>query len=118
MLRAAIVTLALASAGSAAAQDYLGLQLARDAERTAAEAALRQRDIQITNDLSRLQSQVQTSQAMSDIAALQARPVVPTTPFNPNAPPPRIDTSRLAQIPDAALADSDAKVRAAAANRR
>ena len=33
-------------------------------------------------------------------------------------PLPRIDTSKLAQIPDAELADSNAKVRAASENRR
>ena len=118
MIRAAIVVLALAAAAPAAAQDYLPLTWAQDAERNAAAAAARQRDVQLTNDLSRLQAQAQTNQALADIAALQARPVVPSVPASPNAPPPVIDVSKLASIPDAALADSDAKVRAAARNRR
>ncbi|MFL5296877.1 MAG: hypothetical protein ACJ798_10900 [Phenylobacterium sp.] len=118
MLRILIVSLALAGAFPAAAQDLFGLSAARDADRLAAEQAIRQREIAITNELSRLQAQAQTSQAASDIAALRVQPVVPTVPYDPKAPPPKLDTRKLAQIPDAALADSNAKVRAAADNRR
>ena len=118
-MRALILSLVVASiAGAASAQDYLGLSLAHDAERIAAEAAARQRDITLTNEISVLQARVQSEQAMSDIAALRARPALPTVALGPNAPAPVIDTSKLASIPDAALADSDAKVRAAAANRK
>jgi len=100
------------------AQDYLALTQAHDAERVAAEAAARQRDIALTNELSVLQARVQSEQALSDIAALRARPTLPTVVVDPKAPPPKIDLSQLASIPDSALADSNAKVRAAAGNRR
>jgi len=118
MSRILILFAALAAAAPAAAQPYTALQDARDADRMAAEQAARQRDIAITNELSRLQHQVQTTQNLSDLAAMRAQPVIPTVPFNPKAPPPKLDAGQFAQIPDAALADSDAKVRAAAANRR
>jgi hypothetical protein len=117
-MRLVIIGLALALATPALAQDYLGLALARDAERAAADQAARQRDITLTNDLSRLEAQAQTNQALSDIAALRARPVLPAVPRDPRTPPPQIDVRQLTSIPDAILADSNAKVRAAAENRR
>jgi len=117
-MRALITVLVLGAAAPAAAQDYLGLALARDAERVAADQAARQRDIVVTNELSRLDAQVQTSQALTGLAAQRAPVLLPTVPFNPKAPAPRIDVSKLASIPDAALADSNAKVRAASQNRR
>ncbi|HEY0436159.1 MAG TPA: hypothetical protein VGC92_05935 [Phenylobacterium sp.] len=107
-----------ASAAPAAAQDYLGLALARDAERVAAEQAARHRDIVIGNELSRLDAQVQTNQALAGLAAQRAPVYLPAVRANPNAPPPMIDVSKLASIPDAALAESNAKVRAASQNRR
>jgi hypothetical protein len=108
----------LGAASPAAAQDNLALTQGRDAERSAAEAAARQRDVALANDLARLQAQADTERALADLAALRARPSLPAVPASPGAGAPVIDAGRLAQIPDAALADSDAKVRAAAANRR
>ena len=118
MLRAWIVVVALALAAPAAAQPYAALQDARDADRLAHEQAARQRELEITNELSRLQAQAQTTQNLSDLAAMRASPPVPTVPFNPKAPAPKLDAGQFAQIPDTALADSNAKVRAAAQNRR
>jgi hypothetical protein len=117
-MRALILVAAVLAAGPAPAQPYRALEDAREADRVAAEQAARQREIAINNELSRLQTQAQTNQALSDLAAARVTPLVPTVPFNPNAPPPKIDTSQLAQIPDAALADSNAKVQAAAQNRK
>ncbi len=118
-MRALIPILALSCvAGAAQAQDYRALTQANDAERVAAEAAARQRDIALTNELSALQARAQSEQHLSDLAALRARPTLPSVVLDPNAPPPVIDTSKLAAIPDATLADSNAKVRAAADNRK
>ena len=116
MAIAALMSLALAT--PALAQDYLALTQAREAERIAAEAAARQRDIALTNEISVLQARLQSEQALSDIAAPRAHPTLPTVALDPKAPPPKIDLSKLASIPDATLADSNAKVRAAADNRR
>jgi hypothetical protein len=121
MLRVVTIAVAVfagALSAPAAAQPYAALQDARDADRLAAEQAARQRELAITNELSRLQAQAQTSQTLSELSAARVTPSVPTVPFNPKAPPPKVDPGQFAQIPDAALADSDAKVRAAAANRR
>ena len=118
-MRALFLILALScAAGAAQAQDYRALTQANDAERVATEAAARQRDIALTNELSTLQARAQSEQHLSDLAALRARPALPSVVLGPNAPPPRIDTSKLVSIPDATLADSNAKVRAAADNRR
>ncbi len=110
--------LALAAASPAAAQNTLALTLARDGDQFAAEQAARQRDITLTNDIARLDAQAQTNQALAGLAAQQARSVSPPVPRDPNAPLPVIDASKLISIPDAELADSNAKVRAAAANRK
>jgi hypothetical protein len=118
MTRLLILLAVLGAAAPAAAQDWFGLSAARDADRLAAEQAARQRDIVVANELARLEAQAQTSQGLSDLAAMRVRPAVPTVPFDPKAPPPKIDTRQLAQIPDKTLADSNARVRAAANNRR
>ena len=118
-MRALIVVIALACAAPAAAQpDPLTLQ--RDAELQAQADQARRRDVELTNRLSTLEATQQTNQALSDIAALRQRPPMPTI-YDPNAPPPRaapLPPGALVSIPDAMLADSNARVRAAAANRR
>lgn len=118
-MRALIPAIALmaAAATSAAAQDYSALVHARDADRFAAEQAARQRDVALANELSRLQAQVQTSQALADLAATRNQPSV-VVRYSGKGPPPTLDQSKLAQIPDSVLADSNAKVRAAAGDRR
>jgi hypothetical protein len=118
-MRALIVLMALVCASPAVAQpDPLILQ--REAELQAQADQLRRRDVEITNRLSTLEATQQTNQALSDIAAMRQRTSLPTI-YDPNAPPPRaapVPAGSFAQIPDDALAASNARVRAAAANRR
>jgi hypothetical protein len=97
---------------------YGDLVLAQDAQRAADAQAQRNRDIALTNELAVTQARAGTDQALSDIAAASVRPTVPTVAFNPAAPPPKIDPSQLAEIPDSVLAASNARIRAAADNRR
>jgi len=113
-----VAGLGLSVAAPAAAQTPWALTVARDADHFAAEQAARQRDITLTNDIARLDAQMQTNQALAGLAAQQARSVSPPVPRDPNAPPPVIDVSKLASIPDAELAASNARVLAAAQNRR
>ena len=110
-MRAVIAILALAAAAPAEAQIFQSPM-----ERTAADQAARLRDIEITNRLSVLEAQMSSDQALRDLQAM-ARAPAPAQP-NPASPPPILDVSQLASIPDKALADSNARVRAAAANRR
>jgi hypothetical protein len=117
-MRAFILFAALCAATPAAAQGYRGLALEHEAGRIADAQAARSRDITITNDLSTLQSRMQTDQNLSDLSVLRARPTVPTITPPPNALPPTIDISKLASIPDAELAASNARVVAAANNHR
>lgn len=118
-MRALIVLLCLACAAPAVAQpDALILQ--RDAELQAQADQARQRDIELNNRLSTLEATQQTNQALRDIAAMRQRPAMPTI-YDPDAPPPRaapIPAGALVSIPDDTLAASNARVRAAAANRR
>ena len=117
-MRTLIVFMALAMAVPAYAQGYQGLALSNEASRIAGEQAARSRDIAITNDLSTLQARVQTDQSLNDIAALRAGSTAPTVVLPPGAAPPKIDTSKFVSIPDAELAASNARVVAAANNRR
>jgi hypothetical protein len=110
------VTLALLLAAPAAAQDYLGLTLQRDAERVADAEAARQRDIATANQLSVVDALARTDQALRQIQAQSQS--VPAPVVRPGGPAPVIDTRQLAAIPDAVLASSNARVRAAAANRK
>jgi hypothetical protein len=74
------------------------------------------REVIQQNDISRLDAQQRTDQAL---ATLQAQGLRPRLLPAPAAGPPRqIDVSGLASIPDDRLAASDARVRAAAKNRR
>ena len=118
-MRALIVMMCLACAAPAVAQpDALILQ--RDAELQAQADQARRRDIELNNRLSTLEATQQTNQALSDIAAMRQRTPLPTI-YDPNALPPRaapVPAGSFAQIPDDALAGSNARVRAAAANRR
>jgi type IV secretory pathway VirJ component len=122
-MRASLILLVLAPAAlglaaPATAQPFRDLELARDAQAQAAAVAARNRDIALSNELSNLQARLQTDEALNHLQAQRISPPVPMTPFDPKAPPPKIDLSQMASIPDAALAQSNARVRAAADNRR
>ena len=118
-MRALIVLISLACAAPAAAQPS-ALILQRDAELQAQADLARQREVELNNRLSTLEARQQTDQALRDIAAMRQQPTLPTI-YDPNAPPPHrasVPAGAYASIPDAALAASNARVRAAAANRR
>jgi hypothetical protein len=119
-MRALIVLIGLACAAPAAAQDTWALTVQRDAELQAQADLARQREVELNNRLSTLEARQQTDQALRDIAAMRQQPPLPTI-YDPNVPPPRrapVAAGAYASIPDAALAASNARVRAAAANRR
>jgi hypothetical protein len=113
-----LVPLVLIRATPAAAQPFRDLTLSQDAQRAAEARAARSRDISTGNDQTVRDAGAQTDKALSNIAAARVNPAVPTIPFNPAAPPPKIDASQMAEIPDATLAASNARARAAADNRR
>ena len=117
-MRALLILAVLSLAGSAAAQPDFGLLQARESQLAAEAEAARLRDIELTNRLSVLDAQLRTEQALRDLQAMSQRPAPLAAYGVPGAPPPMIDTSALASIPDAALAASNARVRAAASNRR
>jgi hypothetical protein len=113
--------LVLAMAGPAAAQPYLNLQ-ARDAQIQHDLDALRYRDVQVTNELAAAQARAQADQAVSNLQAGRAAAnlsyALAPAARSGAAAPPVVDTTKLVSIPDAALAQSNARIRAAADNRR
>jgi hypothetical protein len=115
-MRIALVLLTLATAGPAVAQPYLGVQ-ARDAQTQADLQALRYRDVQITNELAAMQARAQAEQALSNLQAGRSAPIL-SHAVRGSGPPSVVDTSKLVSIPDSILAQSNARVRAAADNRR
>ena len=120
-MRALAASLALALSSAAGPSGAQSLQQTMDAELRAAQL----RDLQVMadrravaqhNELMTLEAQLRTLRALSDVQAQNYRPTLPSPP--PSGAPPQIDTSRLASIPDAKLAASNAAVKAAAENRR
>jgi hypothetical protein len=126
-MRTLITLLILGSATSAAAQTVLDpprrdptirdLTYAQDAQRNADARAARNRDIAQSNELSVNQATAQTDRVIANVTAATARPPATPLALDPHAPPPMIDVGQLAQIPDATLAASNARARAAADNR-
>jgi hypothetical protein len=117
-MRAFLVLLSLAMTGPATAQPYLDITQARDAQAAADALAARNRDVAIANELAVMQARAQADQALANLQAQRIAPVLPAPARAAAGPPVVIDTSKLVSIPDAILAASNARVRAAAANRR
>ncbi|RAK60299.1 hypothetical protein DJ021_11015 [Phenylobacterium hankyongense] len=128
-MRAAIALLIVfAAAAPAAAQDLSGRYNALQAQSTADLARYnnlaalqemqRQRDIAQQNQMTTLDAQLRTERGLADVRAQSYTPIIPVPAYVPGMPLPNIDTSQLVSIPDAALADSNRRVKEAAANRR
>jgi hypothetical protein len=119
MMRTSLIFLLLLSGATPTlAQPFRDLTIAQDGQRAAEARAARDRDIALTNQLAVMEAAARTQQALSDIAGGRISPPVLNAPLDPNAPPPKLDLSQLVEIPDATLAASNARARAAAANRR
>jgi hypothetical protein len=113
------ILLGLAFASPAAAQSpgfrqQIDLQMQTDMLRAQQDLAARQQLLQ-QNELFRLEAQQRTQQSLSDLQAQTRSPQLAPPPAS--GPYLSIDVSGLASIPDAALAASNARVRAAAENR-
>jgi hypothetical protein len=116
--------LSLATAASPAAaqplqnpsfQQHMDDQLRASELQAQQEMANRQAVIQ-QNRLTVLEAQVRTQQAIADVQAQAGSPRLTPPPQGGAAP--NLDPGRFASIPDAALAASNARVKAAAENRR
>jgi hypothetical protein len=120
-MRAAILALGFAAvAGAAMAQAPYSptpyTDQARINELQTQQDLSRQRAISQDNQFQALDAQIRTDQAIRDIQAQRRAQPLPAP--DPNAPPPVLDTSKLASIPDATLAASNAAVREASKPRR
>ncbi len=121
---AALAALALASPAAAQAITNLpsnpALQMQLYDLQSQAELA-RQRDVAMRNELTALESRIQTENGLATVRAQAYIPRLPSVDAyrtSPSSPLPNIDTSKLASIPDAALAASNKRVQEAAQNRR
>lgn len=104
----AVVT-AIVLASPAFAQIPPGTWRPQDLETQQQQEQLRQQMIQQQNQLMALEAQMRAQQAMQDVQAQKQSPRL-TPPDVSRRPLPSIDTSQIASIPDAVLADSNKKV--------
>ncbi|MBS0331972.1 MAG: hypothetical protein JSS35_04340 [Proteobacteria bacterium] len=118
LLASAVALLPLTPVLAQTSGAHVALQRDLDARTVAQMQAAKEHDTALKNDLSTLQASEQTRQVLNDIAGAGARPAIPTVPFNPKAPPPKLEADQFASIPDAALAASNARAVAAAGNRK
>ena len=71
-----------------------------------------------SNELMALEARLRAEQAMADVQAQRTPPAVPSLRYEPPLSGASPSTARYPSVPDAALSDSNRRVRAAAANRR
>ena len=110
----ALLLIAILAPGPVVAQDLRALNMAADAQAADQADAARRREVELTNQLSVLNARLASERALS---ASQAGGLSPRLPvLDPKAPPASAPT--YVQIPDAALAASNARIRAASENRR
>jgi hypothetical protein len=111
-MRAALVLIAFCLPTAAAAQG--AIQNQRDFVHDTEAAQARQRDIFIQNELMGLDTRIRTDQALRGVPGFSSLQI-PIIPMPTSAPPPQVGP--FAAIPDAKLADSNQRVRAAARKR-
>jgi hypothetical protein len=109
-LAVALIALCLPTAGAAQG----AIQNQRDFVHETEAAQARQRDIFIQNELMGLDMRIRTDQALRGVPAYSTLQI-PIIPMPTSAPPPQVGP--FASIPDATLADSNQRVRAASRKR-
>ena len=114
-MRALLAILAVLACASSASAQISHETIAREMDLQAQQQMQRQRSIALENQLNALDARVQSEQRLRDVQA--ARPPAFQSPADPSTPRP-LTAGGYASIPDAALAASNARVRAASQNRR
>ncbi len=114
-MRTLILGLVLAAAAGPAAAQSLYPDL--DNLRTQQEAAAR-RAVAQENELNALESRLRTEQALTDLRAQSSAPRAPQLLYAPAVTPTPGAALKMPAIPDAALADSNRRVQAAAQPKR
>lgn len=96
-------------------QQQLDIQL-RGAELRSQQDLADRRAVMLENRLTNLEAQARTQQAFDTLQAQSQTPPLPAPPTV--GPLPQIDSGAMVSVPDATLAASNARVRAATENRR
>ena len=115
-MRALVTLAALALAAPAAAQDLSGLNSFQLDALLAQQQLDRMRAISQHNEIVGLEARLKADQFVRWSEAARQPTVLPQLPYP--APPAAIDVSKLPSIPEAALADSNRRVRDIVQNRR
>lgn len=76
----------------------------------------RQRAVALENQLNTLDARIQGQERLQGLETMRSNPTL--APLDPTVKPPALSMSSFATIPDAALASSNARVRAASQNKR
>lgn len=114
-LTAALAASAVLAAVPASAQDLYALE--RSNELRVEQQMANQRAIALENEFQALDARLRTEQALRDLRDQAAQPYV-RIPRDPSVGPALAPIPGAASIPDDRLAASNARVRAAAQNRR
>jgi hypothetical protein len=107
---ALLAAASLAAPASAQLFPAPGIGNPQYAEALAQQEMARQQLIQQQNQIMALEAQIRTQQAMADVQALTVVPRLTPPDTTAGHTLPHFDASRLASIPDDALADSNRKV--------
>ena len=116
-MRALIACLVL-TASPAAAQDLNGVTALQIDDLRMQQQLAQQRVVSQQNEITALETQLRADQAVLTQQQARAPVRLPTLPYPQAAPPASLDAAKLPAIPNAALAASNARVRAAAGDRR
>jgi hypothetical protein len=119
-MRLPFLVLSAALVASPAMAQFInpGASRAQQFELQQQQETTRQQLIQQQNQITTLDAQMRTQQALSQVQAQAQAPLLPLPDVTPGRPLPQIDTSQLASIPDSTLADSNKKVLDAVNGRR
>lgn len=117
-MRTVVFSIALAIASPALAQGMsVGEQILLDDLRMRQQAAER-RAVEQANQLMALEARLQAERAVQDLRAQASPPAPPQPPYAGPPPAASSGAATFPSIPDAALAESNRRVREAASNRR
>ncbi|MFZ5718653.1 MAG: hypothetical protein ACOY5Y_04220 [Pseudomonadota bacterium] len=113
-----VFSIALAIASPALAQGVtVGDQILLDDLRMRQQAAER-RAVEQANQLMALEARLQAERAVQDLRMQATPPALPRAPYASPSPDESSALAKFPSVPDAALAESNRRVREAAANRR
>ena len=117
-MRPLILAFALACATASPAPAQVSPNAAREIDQAAQQQQQLQRSIAQENQINSLDAQLQTQERLRGVQTSRSNPGLLLPPSDPNAKTSPAGAGGFASIPDAALADSQQRVKEASQNKR